>query len=186
MEKFEKLIDINKKKGLPRKYRFNQFIRWFALIFGIAAIVYAIWVIVYRLDSDSSTLFVIIPILILVFAGNTVIKNLINVNTVIFNNDTIVFKYIAKKSVTVPWERIKKMHIDKNRRRHFVIVYDQNLEEKHLYFPLGFPDILEIVNSIYEMCPDIELDDFMSKVIISPKERAKAKLQKNTSEYEDD
>jgi hypothetical protein len=46
-----------------------------------------------------------------------------------------------------------------------------NEELKVFLFPISFPNMLEIVNSMAEMLPDIEYDDFMQNVIISDKEK---------------
>jgi len=53
------------KKNFPRTYRFNAFIRWFTLIFAVAAVAYSVWLIFTRIEADSSKFVKIIPFLII-------------------------------------------------------------------------------------------------------------------------
>jgi len=177
MEQLDNLIDINKKRGLPRIYRFNQFIRWFTLIFGIAAIAYAIWMIFARIDADSSKFFKFVPFAIMFLALNSVLKNLLYLNSIHFTTDSVIFRYIARKSVVIPWSSLKRMELNDSKRKWIRLRFEQNDSEKTFEFTMSFPNMLEIVNSIAEMCPQMEYDKFMEKVIIMPHE--KEQIQKN-------
>jgi len=171
MRKFESLVDINKRKGFPRTYRFNQFIRWFTMLLGVFAVAYAVWVILYKVDGDSNNLIKFVPIVIMMLAVNSVIRNLFTLNALKFYEDKISFRYIGKKSVTVAWKEFTKMILTEGKRKAVCLVYIENGEEKDFRFFLSFPHILEVINSIAEMAPQIELDDFMQSIVISEKER---------------
>ena len=45
------------------------------------------------------------------------------------------------------------------------------MKKKILDFFLSFPHILEIINSIAEMAPQIELDEFMQTIVVSEREK---------------
>lgn len=184
MEQLDNLIDINKKRGLPRVYRFNQFIRWFTLIFGIAAIAYAIWMIFDKIDADSSKFFKFVPFAIMFLALNSVLKNLLSLNSINFTIDSVIFRYIARKSVVIPWNSLKIMELNDSKRKWIRLRYEENDSEKTFEFTMSFPNMLEIVNSIAEMNPDLEFDEFMEKVIISDRERGKAKKEKSLDHTE--
>ena len=176
MKKIDNLVDINKRKGFPRVYRFNQFLRWFVIIFALAAIAYAVWIIFNLIDADSSKFHKIVPFVIIFLAGNSLMRNLFSVNSILFTEEKVVFRYLARKSVKINWNSLKKMELNKSRTRAVKLSYQKDGEEKSFVFILSFPSILEILNSIAEMCPQLEFDEFMEKVIISDKE----KLKKNT------
>ena len=178
MKKTDNLIDINKRKGFPRVYRFNQFLRWFIIILALAAIAYSVLIIFTLLDADSSKFQKIVPFVIIFLAGNSLMRNLFSVNSILFLEDKVIFRYLARKSVKIYWNSLKKMELNKSKQRAVKLLYQEEEKEKSFIFSLSFPNILEILNSIAEMCPQLEFDEFMEKVVISDKERSRYK--KNT------
>ncbi len=176
MNKIGNIVDINKRKGFPRIYRFNQFLRWFVILFALAAIAYSVWIIFCMINANSSKFHKIVPFVIIFLAGNSLMRNLFNVNSILFSEEKVVFRYLARKSVKINWNSLKKMELNKSRTRAVKLLYQEEENEKSFIFILSFPNILEILNSIAEMCPQLEFDEFMERVIISDKE----KLKKNT------
>ena len=175
MEKVKDLIDINKNKGFPRVYRFNQFIRWFTLAFGLAAILYAFWVIFEKIGFESKTFYKIVPFIILFLALNSVMRNLFSLNSILFADKEITFRFLARKSVIIPWNSIKKIVLSKSKRKHINIHYLKEEKEKVFELTLAFPNMLEIINSIAELCPDVEYDQFLRNVIISKEDKEETK-----------
>ncbi|MCK4653635.1 MAG: hypothetical protein KAU01_04245 [Candidatus Cloacimonetes bacterium] len=178
MNKLEDLIDINKQKGLPRVYRFNQFMRWFTLTFGVLAIAYSFWLIFTKIGVDSSKFYKFVPFAIMFLAANSVFKNLLTLNSILFTKEKIAFRYLARKSIKIYWNALKRMELNDAKRKMIRLKYSDNDKEKVFEFTINFPNMLEIVNSIAEMCPDILFDEFIEKVIISDKE--KLRNRKNT------
>jgi hypothetical protein len=174
----ESLIDINRRKGLPRTYRFNQLIRWFTLFLGLFAIAYALWVIFNKIDGDSSRIIKFAPILILLLAVNSVIRNLFTLNSMKFYQDKISFRYIGKLPVEIKWEDFVSMRLSAGKRKSVQLIYNSNGQERDFRFFLSFPHILEVINSIAELAPQMELDDFMKSIVVSEKERKKIKKAK--------
>lgn len=154
-------------KNLPQKFRMNPFVRWFTFLFGIFAIAYAIWIIFNKITADSSTFYKIVPFIILFLALNSVMKNLISLNSVKFTKDKLIFGFLGKKAVKIDWDKIKKLQVHPSKNRYATLIYEEDGQEKEFHFTIAFPQILEILNGIGEMAPDIELDDFMKKVIIN-------------------
>ncbi len=184
MNDVDKLIDINKKKGLPRKYKFNQFVRWFTLILASAAIAYSIWMVVNKIDAESSTFHKIAPFVIMFLALNSVLKNLFTMNVIVFSEDGISFHYLGKRKVLLQWKDLQKMEFSNDKHRQIILKYSLNGEENAFSFSISFPNMLEIVNSIAEMCPDLQYDDFMTKVVISSEEREKFNKQRKEQQDE--
>lgn len=172
MNNIGNLIEINKRKGLPRKYKFNQFIRWFTFIFGLLAVVYSGWLIFAKISSDNSNFQKFIPFAILFLALNSVLKNLFSLNAIVFKQDTLGFHYLGRKSFIVAWKDLKRMEFLEDKRKLIRLKYLQDKAEKTFDFPMAFPNMLEIINSIAEMCPHLEYDEFIGNVVISPKEKA--------------
>ncbi len=171
------LIDINKKKGLPRTYKFNQFIRWFTIILAVFAISYSLTYIFYYINPHTSNVKKAIPFIILFLAINSLLKNLFTLNKIVFTKDDITFKYLAKKPVTIKWHEIKKMSFPESRQKIIKIHYVRNGEEKDFDFNITFPKMLEIINSIAEMNKDIEYDKFLQNIVVTEQEKNLMKLR---------
>ena len=137
------------KKNFPRTYRFNAFIRWFTLIFAVAAVAYSVWLIFTRIEADSSKFVKIIPFLIIFFASNSVMRNLLSLNSIVFEENRIIFRFLARKSVSIFWNSIRKMELEDARHKMIKISYeDENGKVKIFRFTLSFPNMLEIINGI--------------------------------------
>jgi hypothetical protein len=167
------LININERKGLPRTYRFRQFLRWFTLFWGVAAIVYAVYLVINRIDADTSKYYKIIPFIILFLAATSIMRNIFSLNTVVFTIEGVKFKFLAKKSTFIPAGNLKKMELDDGKHKQIKLKYISAKKEETFMMPISFPGMLEIVNSIAELNPTVELDEFMTNVIVSEKEKAK-------------
>ena len=178
MKDLGEFLDINKTKGLPRTYKFNQFIRWFTLIFAALAIAYSIWLIFNKVDSDSSKFVQFVPFAIMFLALNSFLKNLFSLNKIKFTQDVVSFQYLGKKNVNIKWESLTRLELNDDKRRMIRLKYTVDDKEKYLEYTLSFPKPLEVANSIAEMAPQIEFDKFMATVVITDKEK-KAFLEKN-------
>lgn len=178
MKDLGEFLDINKTKGLPRTYKFNQFIRWFTLIFATLAIAYSIWLIFYKVDSSSPKFAQFVPFAIMFLALNSFLKNLFSLNKIKLTQEIISFQYLGKKSVNIKWGWLKKMELNEDKRKMIRLKYIVDDVEKSLQYTLSFPKPLEIANSIAEMAPQIEFDEFMAAVVITDKEK-KAFFEKN-------
>jgi hypothetical protein len=176
------LIDINQKRGLPRKYKFNQFIRWFTLFLGIFALVYSGWLIFAKISADSNNFQKFAPFAILFLALNSVLKNLFSLNSIVFRQENISFRFLGRKSFTTEWKNLKRLEFLDDKRKLIRLKYDLNGSEKAFDFPMSFPNMLEIINSIAEMCPHLEYDEFIGNVVISPKEKAQYQKRKEQAE----
>ncbi|MEA1972136.1 MAG: hypothetical protein U9N34_02425 [Candidatus Cloacimonadota bacterium] len=169
------LININERLGFPRTYRFNQFIRWFTLLMGFFAFGYAFWygVLSGNISPDEKLWYKLVPFIIMFLALNSIIRNLFTLNKVLFEEDKISFKYLGKKDVVLQWENILKMEYLVKRRKAIIITFQDGKTKKQFYFGASFPKLLEIINSIVEMVPEIELDEFLKSAIVTKAEKEK-------------
>jgi hypothetical protein len=166
-------IDINKTRGLPRTYRFNPFVRWFTIFLASFCILYAGWFIFAKVASDTTTWIKVFPFVIIFFAANSLMRNLFSINAITFTQQDVSFRFIARKRVTIPWEAMRTFVLANARQRQLKIGYEINGEAKDFPFSIAFPRILEVVNAIYELAPQVELDEYMSRVIINKEEADK-------------
>ncbi|MCF7919897.1 MAG: hypothetical protein K9N06_08285 [Candidatus Cloacimonetes bacterium] len=172
MKHYEEYQNINQRKGLPRSYWFNQFIRWFTILFASFAIAYAFWLIFKRIDADSSTFNKVVPFLIIFFAINSLLRNLFSLNRLLFTEQSLTLTYLLRKNVNIPWLKISSIKMTPARQKLLKITWldDENREMNH-EMTLAFPRMLEIINAIVEMCPQVELDEFLDSVVISDREK---------------
>ncbi len=160
------LTDINSKKGFPRTYRFSPFTRWTTIFIGLFAIIWAVWYVFAAVDADTATLKKIIPFVVIFLAGNSLFRNLFSLNTLVFTEQGLEFGYLLARNIFIKWEEIKKLSVYSGKTRAVVMDYEKGGQKKSLTFTMVFPNMLEIINSIAEKCPDIEYDEFMKNIII--------------------
>ena len=174
MNNYQQYLNINERKGFPRSYWFNQAIRWFTILFSGLAIIYGGWLIVNKVNVDSSTFTKVVPFLVIFFALNSLLRNLFTINRLIFRAEGIEFTYLLKKNVYIPWQDFVSIKLIKARQRILDISYTGNEGEIKVHeLTLAFPRMLEILNAIIEMVPQAELDDFVSSVAVSEGEKQK-------------
>ncbi len=169
MKKFNSidLVDINKKKGFPRTYKFNPFARWFTIILALSAIAYAVWYIISGVDADTTTIKKIIPFVIIFLAANSLFRNLFSLNSITFNEDYLKFGYILSNDKTIKWDQIVKISLYSGKSKAIVLKYNSQGDQRQIIFTMIFPNMIEIINSIAEICPQTEFDTFMENIIIS-------------------
>jgi len=165
------LVDINNKKGLPRYYKFNQFYRWSTLLIGLAVLLYAFWIIFFKLGEDSPRFFKFVPFILIFLAANSMMRNLFSLNSVHFTKEKIQFKFLARKSMQITWSEIYKINYGDRKQRAVLIYYRSGGEDCKFLMQIAFPNMLEIINSIAEMCENVEYDDFITSILISEKEK---------------
>ena len=169
------LININERLGFPRTYKFNQFIRWFTLLMGFFAFAYAFWygVLSGHISPDEKLWYKMVPFIIMFLAVNSIIRNLYTLNKVLFEEDKITFKYLGKKGISLRWESLLKMEYLVKKRKAIIITFTEGESKKQFYFGASFPKLLEILNSIVEKVPEIELDDFLKSAVVTKAEKEK-------------
>ncbi len=184
MKKYDtyNLIDINAKKGFPRTYRFNRFIRWFVILLSLFAIAYSVRYILTAIDSETSTFHKIVPFVIIFLASNSLFRNLFSLNSIIFKKEGLLFRYLASRSIFINWDDIRKLALHSGKSRAIKLSYTHNGQDKELVFTMTFPHMLEIINSLAEMCPDIDYDDFMKNVTLTEEERKEARVKEEKQE----
>ncbi len=173
------LIDINKKKGFPRTYSFNQFVRWFVMLLSIAAIVYGMYIIMYMIGPDASKFSRFAPFFIIFFALNSLLKNMYSLNNIRFESDKLIFCYIAKSNVAINYKDIIKLKFGKGKSRSITINYKTDSGEKSLTFTASFPNMLEILNSIAETNLNIEFGEILKNIIVVNKIQPKQETEQN-------
>lgn len=141
------------------------------MLLATFAIIYALWVIFYKIDGDSHRFVKFSPIVILLLSINSLVRNLFTLNSMKLTKDKISFRYIGKRAVNVDWTDFTKMILANGKRKAVCLIYMDKGEEKDFRFFLSFPHILEVINSIAECSPHIELDEFMGTIVVSKKEK---------------
>lgn len=165
MKRYEKYIEINKRKGFPRSYWFNQFVRWFVILMSCFAIVYAFWFIINQVTADSQFFYKFVPFLILFFASNSLLQNLLSLNRIRFTKDAIRLDYIFLKSKIIPWQQITSLSLQFSRPKALIIEYQpQKGDPLKQQLTLAFPAILEIIHAILEMTPQAKKDEHLTNL----------------------
>jgi len=182
MSNFQEYLNINERKGFPRSYWFNRFIRWFTIIFSFLAIIYAVWLNFNKVHTDSSNFTKLVPFLIIFFALNSLLRNLFTLNRLIFRQGGVEFAYLLKRNVYIPWKDFVSIKLTKARQKILDVHYRGSDGELKLQgLTLAFPNMLEILNGIIEMVPQAVLDDFVGSIAVAKEENRKAENNEGQS-----
>lgn len=165
------LIDINQRLGIPRTYRFNPELRWLTILVAFIATGCSLWFILFRINMDFPVILRILPFLVIFFAFQSMYNQMTMLNAIVFEQDRIMFLTIAKRPVEIPWASFRKMEFSTKGFRSVKITYETPSGPAEYSMTITFRNILEIVNSIAELCPQLEYDPFIKNVIVG--ERAK-------------
>jgi hypothetical protein len=166
------LIGINKRLGLPRDYRFNPALRRLSLFGSIFAFFFCMWFAFFRVNLDFPILLRILPFAVMFVAVQSFISNVTSLDRIRFEQKGIVFHYIMRKPVYILWEWFRRMEFSTQGFRAIKITYESSQGIQEYRMTITFNHVLEIVNSIAEMCPQLEYDSFMKNVVVN--EQAKA------------
>lgn len=176
-------ININEKRGLPRRYKVNQVVRWITIIVGLF-LIYAAVSLYFKVNTESPTLQKVIPFIILFLTFDSLSRNLFTANTIVFSKEFLKFTFIGKKPVIIPFTSMKRMELYIKKKRTITILYNEGEIEKKFYFSMAFPNMLEIINSIAELAPHLEYDEYFKKLVITEEDKRKiaalTEAQKNS------
>lgn len=170
------LVNINETKGFPRSYRFNPFVRWITIFFALFALVYSVYLIFYRITAENSTFHKMVPFIIIFLTIGTLQRNLFTINLLRFYSDRLEFRYILRPKKVIAWSAFRKLEFLKSKVKAFQITYEETGVKKQYLLPIALPNMLEITNAIIEMCPHMELDEFLKNVVPTEEERTKTSL----------
>ena len=151
---------------LPLVFEFAKYTRWIALFFGVIIFLWALFLVIPQLNSDSHILKKITPFLILFFAWDVIQRNLFSIRKITMTESSLLFFYIAKKTTTIPWNDLLKLEKYQGKGKFFVFHYKNGDETKKYFFPMVHKDIIDILNFCKIIAPHIETDDFVSSLLI--------------------
>jgi hypothetical protein len=167
-----KMRSSNSKEN-KKVFVFNQFTRWFVLVLSFLVVLYAVWVILYKLDSNSPKFFKIVPFIMIFLAANTILRNIFSLNKIVLRNKDVEFKYIGRKSQAVNYQEVMRISLAKAKLRAISIEFESNSDRNQIMILLSFPNILEIINNLALSCPNAEYDDFVQSTLYLDKDKVK-------------
>lgn len=151
-----------------KRYRFHPLVRF--LMLAIASLtfclsLYFIFLIIPRY-SPVSLFFKILIIIILFISGNTVYKHLTALNSVIIREERLELTFLLRKRIVIPWENLVGMEIYKSVKHYWRLKYkDDKGNIKQITTALAFPGIWDILLTIQDRKPDLELNDLLAQVL---------------------
>jgi len=169
------LIDINKRKGFPRTYYENRFVRYFVLLTALFVIYFAIDTMLHRVAADTSVWMKFLPIVMLFLALDSINRNVRSIHAIVFNQEAMKVRFLFTKAIHIPFDKIVAISFIKAKINSLKVVWNDEGKEREFLLPINFPRMLEILNAICEMNRSIQLDDFMQSVIIAPEDVEKYK-----------
>ena len=161
-------MDLRESVKLPMHFVFPKFTRYFTLILSVTVVLYALYVAFTVITADASTWKKILPFIIMFFAYDAVHRNLFSLNKISLTKDFIRFSYIAKRSVQINWEDLRRLEAHIQKGKYFIMHYSAGEEVKKFQFSMAFKDMIDIINFIKILAPHIETDEFVGSLICAP------------------
>jgi len=150
----------------PIVFIFPKFLRYSTLTIGFGALILAICWVVFRINEDASTIQKILPFVAMFLTYDSIQRNLFTLNKVIMTDEHIEFAYIAKKSKIIRWDSLIKLDSTVTvKRKHFTLHYTVEDTTKTFDFSMAFKNIIDILNYIKRIAPNIETDEFVQSLM---------------------
>ena len=167
----------------PKKYKHPLFSRYFTLCLGILVIAYMFFYIFTQVNLDTPTFRKVLPFIIILFAFDSVSRNLFTLNQITFKETDIHFSFLLKKKLVIKYEDLLKIEAFVTKKKYFSLYYKAServvanpketfdvesieREIKKFSFPMSFANIIEILNLLKTMAPQMETDEFVGSVVI--------------------
>lgn len=161
--------DIARESIKPKRYRFHPFVRFSMIALSLIAASYSIYFIFILIPryQNVTMFFKIASVLVLYVSLNTLYKHLTSLNSVIITDDKLELRFLLKKTIVIDWRNLKRMEIYKVITHFWKLTYvDKNGTEKIFRTALAFPGIVDILMTIQERKPDLELNELLSQVLL--------------------
>lgn len=148
----------------PQTFRFPIWARGILLLISGITAAYSLYFLFNFVHSDTPIFFKILPTLILYIALDTVFRHLTNLNKISFTDDKLVFSYLAKKSLEIPYHNISSIDMYKKITHYIKVSYmDLQGNQKQFVTNASFPKMLTVLMMIYDLSPNLELDPKMKE-----------------------
>ncbi len=153
----------------PIRYRFHPLIRFPMLAISLAASAYILYVMIFLIPRVQDPPFWIraVSVIVLYVALNSLYRHLTALNSVIIRVDKLELRFLLRRAIFIPWENLHRMEIFKLITHHWKIVYS-NYQGRQKIFKtsLAFPGIWDILVSIQNHKPEIELNELLKQVLL--------------------
>jgi hypothetical protein len=122
---------------------------------------------------ESATLFFkIASVIVLYVSSQTLYKHLTSLNSVIISVDKIELSFLVRKTIVINWDNLTGMEIYKFITHYWKLTYlDKNGEKRIFKTSLAFPGIMDILISIQNHKPDLEMNELLTQVLLYKRSR---------------
>ncbi len=148
------------KTDFPIRFSFPWYVRFFLILIAGVTAIYSLFFLTNYVYSDTPIFFKLLPTMILYVSLDTVFRHLTSLNRVTFTQDSLVLQAIAKKKLVIPYVNINNLVL-KKRITYYVQIHYLDLDgnQKVYQSNASFPKMLTILLTIYDMSPNLELDE---------------------------
>jgi len=158
-------LDIESiRNRIPVRYRIHILIRGFMILLSGAIAAYSVYFIAFHVRGDTPLFFKLLPFVIFFVGMDALLKHLLGLNSVTFWDEQLQLAFLAKKSILIPYDKIRSIELQRNITYYLYIYYtDENAKDQTFRTKASFPKILEIILGIYELAPNLILTEKMKQ-----------------------
>lgn len=150
------------------RYRFHPFVRGLMILLSSVALCYSVYFIVFLIPKTPgvTTFFKAVSVIILYVSLSTLYKHLTSLNSIRMSEDDLVFTFLLRKRITIPWGNLVGMEIYKAVIHYWKVAYIDSLGNKKTFkTSLAFPGIMNILIQIHNRKNNLEMNELLSKVL---------------------
>ncbi len=151
------------------RYRFHPLVRFFMIALGLITAGYSIYFITILIPhtANYTIFFKIISVVVLYIACNTTYNHLTGLNSVIIYEDRLELRFLLRRTISLTWDNLIGMEIYKVITHYWKLTYIDKKGNKRIFkTSLAFPGIINILLTIQDIKPDIELNDLLRQVLL--------------------
>ncbi len=160
-------LNIRSVRGrMPVRYRVNPITRGFGIIANILISGWCLYVLFTYVKADSAWWIKILPLVVLFFSLDTLLRHLTSLNSVVFTPECLWLRYILKPSVAIEYDRITSMELRKAITYHVFLGFtDRKGNKRIIKTQASFPRMIEIMYNIADLAPQIVMNEDLNKMV---------------------
>ncbi|HNX37590.1 MAG TPA: hypothetical protein PKI15_04455 [Candidatus Cloacimonadota bacterium] len=130
------------------------------ILFALALILYTVFFLINFVTAETPLFFKMLPLAIFFVGLDSLFRHVFGLNSVTFFPERIELGFLGKPAIKIPYPDLLEMELHKQITIYLYLTYkDHKGREQKFRIKGSFPKVLEIILGIYEMVPQIRMNE---------------------------
>ncbi len=127
---------------------------------------WCVYVLLRHVSAETSSFYKALPLVVLFVALDNLFRSLTSLNAAVFTPEELQLKFILAPTRRIPWANIARLEFRKA-VTYYVFLYYTDAAGKERVFKANasFPKMLEIMYNIAELCPKLEMNEELARMV---------------------